>query len=260
MQRFINGMHEGDWVVVPHWGGVFYVAEITGPAYYDKNVKALNTDSSYRRPVRWLNGGNPIPRSLARAKLVSRMKTQQTSAEAGDLIDDIWTAVITASQTKGKEQKADADVLLASSVRQKITRAVLEELEHGYMTPQRLEKLVVRLLKVVGATEVKQIATSKDKGVDIIATFLIGGISQVDVGVQVKCHQGETKNEWLDQLISGLEKEDLTQGWFVTTARFKDSAEAYLEKKLEGIGTRVSLVDGEQLCRLMINNGLENLF
>lgn len=259
MQRFINGMDEGDWVVVPHWGGVFYVAEITGPAYYDKSPKALATDSAYRRRVRWLNGGRPIPRSLARAKLVSRMKTQQTSAEAGDLLEDIWDAVNAAAKQRGKGEAADTEVLLATSLRDKMTKAVLEELHHGYMTPQKMEKFVGKVLKAIGATEVKHIGTSKDKGVDLIATFLIGGITQVDVGVQVKCHEGETRNQLLDQLVTGLEKEDLSQGWYVTAARFQDDAEAYLAKKLEGTGTRISLVDGEQLARLMIDNGLQNI-
>jgi restriction endonuclease Mrr len=95
--------------------------------------------------------------------------------------------------------------------------------------------------------------------VDIIATFPIGPVAQVDVGVQVKCHEGETGNDLLDQLKMGLEKENLTQGWFITAGVFKDDAQEYLEKKLEGSGMQISLVDGAQLAAMIIDSGLENI-
>ena len=256
MWRFINEMKNGDWVVVPFWGGVFYLAEIAGEAFYDSSEAAYKADSCHRRPVRWLNNKQPIPRHFAKAKLVSRMKTQQTSAEAGDLIDDIYDALLLAGNT---QKGTSSEELFASSLRKKISEAVLGEIHEGFMTPQKMEKLVMKVLRAVGASTARQIPTSIDKGVDIIASFPIGPVAQVDVGFQVKCHTGETSNELLDQLKTGLEKENLTQGWFVTAGVFSDNAQEYLEKKLEGSGIQISLVDGAQLAAMIIDSGLENI-
>jgi predicted Mrr-cat superfamily restriction endonuclease len=257
MWRFINEMKKGDWVVVPFHNKVFYLAEITGEAIYDGSDAAYKADSCYRRPVRWLNDKQPISRELAQAKLVSRMKTQQTSAEAGDLIDNIYVALSNAMSTKGAEMSSEE--LFVSSLRKKMTVAVLDEIHRGYMTPQKMEKLVMKILKAVGASTTKQIPTITDKGVDIIATFPIGPVAQVDVGVQVKCHEGTTENELLDQLKTGLEKENLTQGWFITAGSFSDDAQEYLEDKFEGSGVKISLIDGVQLAAMIIDSGLENI-
>jgi hypothetical protein len=82
MWRFIREMKEGDLVVVPAPSS-FYVARVTGPArYLEDNVA---DDSAYRRPVEWLNEKQRIPRVLARAALLSRLKIQGTSAYAADL-------------------------------------------------------------------------------------------------------------------------------------------------------------------------------
>ena len=86
MWRFIREMKPGDLVVGPYWAE-FFVAEVTGPATYDRSK--VEVDSAYRRSVRWLNEKKAIPRQLSRAALLSRMKFWGTSANATDLIDEI---------------------------------------------------------------------------------------------------------------------------------------------------------------------------
>src|SRR5437016_202092 len=86
MWRFIRDMKPNDLVVVPY-GAEFFVAEVAGPATYDSSK--VDADSAYRRSVRWLNGKKSIPRQLARAALLSRMKIQGTSADSTDLLDEI---------------------------------------------------------------------------------------------------------------------------------------------------------------------------
>jgi len=110
-----------------------------------------------------------------------------------------------------------------------------------------------------GAREAKIVPKLHDKGVDIVATFLVGRVAELKVGIQVKHHEGETANKWIDQLIKGLEEENLSAGWFVTSAQFAKDAEDYLEKKLAGSATQVLLVDGEQLAGMIVDTGLENL-
>lgn len=83
MWRFIREMRVGDLVVVPHGVG-FYVAKVTGPALYDSSMK--HDDTASRRPVVWLNDKRPIPRSLAKPELRSRMRPQITCIYATDLL------------------------------------------------------------------------------------------------------------------------------------------------------------------------------
>jgi predicted Mrr-cat superfamily restriction endonuclease len=259
MWRFINDMKVGDWVVVPCWGGVFYLAEITGGAFYDNSPRAKSADSSYRRPVRWLNNKKPIERKFAKSKLISRMKIQGTSADAGDLIDEIAGALQLATKQPGKQTSSGFDSLFAEQLRLKMVEAALEQVRHGYIDNIKFEQLVRRILLSNGAVSAKIVPKLHDKGVDVIATFLVGGVSQVRVGVQVKHHSGETENVWIDQLIKGMEAENLSLGWFVTSGIFQKDAEEYLEKKLAGSALQIFLVDGEQLAGMIIDSGLNTL-
>jgi predicted Mrr-cat superfamily restriction endonuclease len=259
MWRFINEMKLGDWVVVPHRNGTFYVAEITGDAYHDGSAAAMNTDTSYRRAVYWLNNKSPIPRRLAKSRLISRMKTQQTSANARDLVEQIYEALELARAGGAGTPTLDTDQLFADQLRLKMVEAVLAEIRQGYMDNVKFEHLVRRIVLANGATDAKIIGRRDDKGVDIIATFPIGRVGQIEVGIQAKHHIGKTETKWIDQLIKGMEEEDLSFGWFVTSATFEDSAEDHLGKRLAGTAMQVWLVDGDQLASLIIDSGLENV-
>lgn len=68
--RFLRTLKPGDLVVVPAPWGEFYVAQVMG-APQPGNLPAV----SFWRPVRWLNDKQPIPRSIARSALQSRMKS-----------------------------------------------------------------------------------------------------------------------------------------------------------------------------------------
>jgi len=257
MWRFLKSMAVGDWVVVPHWGGVFYLAEITGNAFYDDTAAATKTHTCYRRPVQWLHDKKPITRKLAKAKLISRMRTQQTSAEAVDLIDDIYGALQLAESKDTKS--APSDNLFTDELRLRMVEAVLKEIHTGYMDELKFEQLVKKLLLSKGASEAKVIARRNDKGVDIIASFEVAGITQVKVGAQVKHFQGVTANKLIDELIEGMKQEELSLGWFVTSGEFESDAEEYLSKRLEGSTMEVLLVDGLQLAGMVIDDGLENM-
>ena len=125
--------------MVPHWGGVFYVAEVTGDPVYVDSPEAHEGDSCYRREVRWLNDGRPISRKVAKAALVSRMKTQQTSAEAKDLVGLIAEALEAAAAGK-------TTVVFGDDLRQALIRETLTKIHDGHMTERRFEELVAAYL------------------------------------------------------------------------------------------------------------------
>jgi predicted Mrr-cat superfamily restriction endonuclease len=259
MWRFLNAMKIGDFVVVPATGGMFYVAQITGDPSYKDDPTAVAQDCGYRRPVNWLNGKQPISRKLAKSKLNSRMKTQQTSAEASDLIDEIHVALDQAAATTDQQPQIAIDTLFDKELRLKMIKLALSEIHQGFMNERKFEHLVKKLVEAVGATKVEIVPRLKDKGVDIIATFPVGPISQIGVGIQVKYYQGETGTYAIDQLLQGLTEENLTQGWVISSGVFSAEVERYLQTKLEGSSLEVSLIDGEQLAGMIVDCGLEGI-
>jgi predicted Mrr-cat superfamily restriction endonuclease len=165
MWKFIRNMKLDDLIVVPHGSG-FYVAEVTGPASYD--TSKISDDSAYRRPVRWLNGKQPIPRQLARSALLARMKTQGTCADASDLVEEIKECLTLAGQGARPTFKVDLQV--------RLIREVLAELQSGRIENYGFERLIREVLLKLGAEEARIVLPrSEDKGADIIASFRVAG-------------------------------------------------------------------------------------
>jgi predicted Mrr-cat superfamily restriction endonuclease len=83
MWRFIREMKLGDLVVVPY-SAEFFVAEITGPATYNRSSVA--TDSAYRRSVRWLNEKRAISRQSDTPRRAGGLMSWAASKAVGPLV------------------------------------------------------------------------------------------------------------------------------------------------------------------------------
>lgn len=245
--RFIREMKPGDLVVVPY-GADFFVAEVSGPATY--NRAKVNDDSAYRRAVRWLNGGKPISRQLARSALVSRMKTQGTCADATDLLDEIKECLALAEGGQTPTFQTDLQA--------RLIREVLTEMRSGRIESFGFERLIQTVLRGLGAEEVRIVPRSQDKGADLIATFRVAGVFQQVVAVQAKHWQPEppVSREVVEQLIRGIEAESANLGMVVTSGSISDEAVQAAEQYFEEKGIRIELLDGEQFAKLMIEHGI----
>lgn len=247
MWRFIWDMKPDDLVVVPY-GREFYVARIIGPATYG-SAKA-DDDTSYRRSVEWLNKKMPISRQIARSALISRMKTQGTSADATDLLEEIQECLSLAG--KGQKPKFESDL------QARLIREVLAELQGGRMESFGFERLIANVLSGLGAEEVRIIPRSQDKGADLIAIFRVAGVFQQVVAVQAKHWRPEPPvgRDVVEQLIRGMEAESATLGMVVTSGSIGDDAVQAAEKYFEEKGIRIELVDGEQFAKLIVEHGI----
>lgn len=245
--RFIRDMKPGDLVVVPH-GAEFFVAEVTGPATYDRTK--VDDDSAYRRAVRWLNGGKPISRQLAKSALLSRMKTQGTSAYATDLLDEIKECLRLAEGGQAPTFQTDLQA--------RLVREVLTELRSGRIESSGFERLIQTVLRGLGAEEVRVVPRAQDKGADLLATFRVAGTFQLVVAVQAKHWQPEppVSREVVKQLIRGIEAESADLGMVVTSGAISDDAVRAAEEYFEEKGTRIELLDGEQFAKLMVEHGI----
>ena len=247
MWRFIREMKPDDLVVVPY-GSEFYVAKITGPATY--NSAKADDDSSYRRVVEWLNKKKPIPRQIARSALISRMKTQGTSATATDLLGEIQECLAVAG--KGQAPKFESDL------QSRLIREVLSELQGGRMESFGFERLIQTVLLGLGAEEVQIIPRSQDKGADLVATFRVAGTFQQIIAVQAKHWRPEPPGgrDVVQQLIGGMEAVSATLGMVVTSGSIGEDAVQAAEQYFEEKGLRIELVDGEQFAKLIVEHGI----
>ncbi|OOF32106.1 restriction endonuclease [Salinivibrio proteolyticus] len=244
--RFIREMEEGDLVVVPY-GSEFYIAEVVGEAIYLQDKKS--EDTTYRRPVRWLNAKQPIPRSYAKSALISRMKIQGTSASATDLVDEIRDCLdIAASGTTPS---------FHSDLQNSLIARALNELQQGRIDSFGFENLIKNLLQNLGAKEARVVPRSQDKGADVVATFLVAETFPLVVAVQAKHWQPEPPvgRQVIDQLVSGMEAESADLGMVITTGTFSDDAVRAANEFLESAGKKIELVDGEQFAKMIVEHG-----
>ena len=246
MWRFLRDMKGGDLVVVPY-GPSFLIGEVTGEAIY--NDLEIADDTAYQRPVEWLNGKQAIPRSLARSALISRMKMQGTCADASDILAEIRECLTYSSEVAPTFQ---------SDLQARLVRETLNELRSGRMESFGFERLIQSVLLSLGASDVRIVPRSVDKGADLVATYRVAGAFRITVAVQAKHWQPDPPvgEDVVDQLIRGIEAEGTSLGMIVTSGVISEAAYSASEKYFEKSGIRIELIDGEQFSKLIVEYGV----
>lgn len=244
--NFVHEIREGDLLVVPH-PSVFYAGTVTGPAAYDPDSGPV--DTAHRRRVEWFNSGDPIHRTYARSGLISRMRSRRTLTSAADLLDEITEAVDAADQSESPS--------LASSLRAALVETTKQQLLTGHMDSNRFENLVRDLMRALGAVDAHVVARRKDIGADIEAEFSVGHFTTMPVRIQVKYWRDQASREPVDQLLKAMA--DVELGIVVTTASFADEVRRYASDRADETGKQVILIDGDELCRLIVDHGLDVL-
>lgn len=245
--RFLREMKVDDLVVVPH-GSKFYVAQITGDAYYSEEGAAR--DAAFRRPVRWMNDKKAIPRGFAKAPLISRMKVYGATAEATDLIDEIQDAL----ERTAKGEKPS----FQEELQKTLTGMVVEKLRTGHMDSFAFEHLIKDLLKSMGAQTAEVVARRRDKGADVIATFRVAETFSYKLAVQAKHWDARMPvgPAVVQQLIEGIEDAGADLGMVITSGIISEKAYDCASAYTEETGVRIELVDGDQFAKLLIEQGI----
>jgi predicted Mrr-cat superfamily restriction endonuclease len=247
MWRFVRDMQIGDLVVVPY-GSKFYVAEIIGGAVY--LPERSGDDTSYRRAVRWLNGKKPIPRSYAKAALISRMKIYGTSASATDLLEEINDALTRAASGSKPSFKVELQGALV--------KETVAHLRSGHMDSFGFEDLIKELLIEMGAKSAEVVARRLDKGADVLATFRVAETFQYTLAVQAKHWNGSAPvtSKVVEQLIDCIEASNANLGMVITSGTIDESAVKAAMTYTEATGVQIELVDGEQFAKMLIEQGI----
>jgi restriction system protein len=117
------------------------------------------------------------------------------------------------------------------------------------MPPGDFEDLIGRLLAAIGFEEVEVTARSKDGGIDVRGTLVVGDVIKTRLAVQVKRWKQNVQSPVIQQVRGSLGAHE--QGLIITTSDFSKGARDEAER---ADATPVGLMDGEQLVALLVEN------
>lgn len=122
--------------------------------------------------------------------------------------------------------------------------------------PEFFEKAVLDLLMAMGYGGAEGSATrtqlSRDGGIDGIIDQDALGLSRIYVQAKRYASDNTVGRPAIQEFVGALAGNAASQGVFFTTSRFSADAQRYAEQ----VATRVVLIDGDKLSRLMIRYGV----
>lgn len=139
---------------------------------------------------------------------------------------------------------------LVQAQRDAVRTALREKL--ATMEPYAFEQLVGRLLEEMDYTDVEVTARSGDRGVDVVGRIALG-ITEVREVIQVKRQQGNVQRPVLDMLRGSLHRFGAVKGTIISLGGFARGAQ---NAAFEPGAAPITLIDGEKLLDLLIENGI----
>ena len=144
----------------------------------------------------------------------------------------------------------DAFIQINNTLAKDLLSKVLE------MTPAFFEKLVVELLVKMGyggsfedAASVTQY--SRDEGIDGVIKEDKLGLDTIYI-LAKRWDKGSVGSKDIQAFVGAIEMKHASKGVFITTSSFTDAA----KKSAKEVKSKIVLIDGEQLCKYMIEYNL----
>lgn len=113
------------------------------------------------------------------------------------------------------------------------------------------EELIARLLAEMGFEEIEVTSRSKDGGIDVRGTLVVGDVIRTRMAIQVKKWKRNVQAPVVQQVRGSLGTHE--QGLIITTSGFSAGAR---KEAARPDATPVGLMSGEQLVLLLIENGI----
>lgn len=155
-------------------------------------------------------------------------------------------------EEKLKEESTPQEVLESSY--EELNNALVNELlsEILEMDPYKFEKLVVDLLVRMGYGKLqydsKVTKKSGDEGIDGVVTADKLGFDSIYVQAK-RFKDGTVGRPEIQKFVGALAGQGAQKGIFITTSRFSEKAEEFVNKNLN---YKIVLIDGKRLSELMI--------
>lgn len=119
------------------------------------------------------------------------------------------------------------------------------------ISPSEFEALVGRLLVAMGFEQVNVTPISKDGGIDVRGTLVVGEAIRIKMAVQAKRWKNAVSSSTVQQLRGSLDTDE--HGMVVTTSRFAKPAIKEAQRKS---APPIALVDGDLLASLLMEHGI----
>ncbi len=119
------------------------------------------------------------------------------------------------------------------------------------MQPEEFEQLIGRLLGDLNFEKVAVTPISRDGGIDVRGTLVVGDVIHTRMAVHVKRWKKNVQRQEVQQLRGSLGAHE--QGLIITTSDFSPAAK---EEAARSDATPVALMNGEQLVGLLVENGI----
>jgi restriction system protein len=148
------------------------------------------------------------------------------------------------------KDKPSPDIVQQIDVLNEQAKKKLRKLIHD-MAPQDFEELIGELLIALGVEEssVQVTKFSGDGGIDVRGKMLANGITEINIAVQAKRWKGNVGAKIIRELRGSLKVHE--QGIVITPSDFTETAKAEAHEPGK---TRISLISGEELVDLLIQN------
>ena len=180
-------------------------------------------------------------------KFLSQFAGYWRTGEAGGLTPEAGAGAAETHQTPEELLEATHRQLEAALEQDLLDRVLA-------VTPTFFEQLVVDLLVKMGyggsTDNGKRVGRSGDGGID--GTIFQDPLGLDIVYVQAKRWTGSVSRPTVQGFAGSLQGFKATKGVLITTSTFTADAQSYVTQ----IPTRIVLIDGRQLARLMIRHGL----
>lgn len=192
----------------------------------------------------WLISGGKTPEASLYAQILTAIKRAKGRGEQARFVQHGKGFV---SLSKWTGQGLTFQVEQYNKKVQKDLHARLLKME--WITFQEL--IAEQLLAVMGFEEIERTRGSKDGGIDVRGTLVVGDVIRTRMAIQVKRWKHKIQTPTVQQVRGSLGTHE--QGLIITTSDFTSGAK---KEAARLDATPVGLMNGEQLVKLLIENDI----
>ncbi len=234
------------------------VKELGGSAntdeIYEKIVEKLNLSDSILEVINGKTGQSELQYNLAWVRTV--LKNQGILTKGGK---GIWIlnqnrqpelSILTEPQIKTTQTDADEEVSDAEDWKKVVLEIIIEK-----MTPNAFERLIQRILREKGFSQVEVLGKTGDGGIDGRGIAKINGILSFHIIFQCKRYKGKVSaseiRDFRGAMVGRTDK-----GLFITTGNF--TRDAIKEANRDG-APAIDLMDGDKIAEKLkeLNLGID---
>ncbi len=191
---------------------------------------------------------------------ISSIGSKILREKPGPKIDNIFLAQFMETDPNPGNDRGESPEEVMDQNYSLIVEGLMEELltEVIKMTPDAFEHLVVNLLLAMGyggSLPENGLVTRQngDEGIDGVIKEDKLGFDQIYIQAKKWDRNGSVSRPEIQKFAGALLGQGATKGLYITTTNFSNQAKEFAAKQLS---TKIMLIDGEQLARLMIENNL----